>query len=66
MQPPAKYYRKKIAKMQGKIDTLQGLSTELVELQYESNRYSRNIAEGTLRQIKDIDRVMSLIKKRLL
>jgi len=65
MQPPEKHYKRKIAEMQGKIDMLEGLSTELVELQYESNKYLRNIAEGTLKQIRDVSRVLGLIKKRL-
>jgi len=63
---PESKYKKKFAVMQGKIDELQGLSVELVELQYESNRHLRGITEGTLRQINTIDRVLGLIKKRLL
>ena len=66
MLNPESKYKKKFAVMQGKIDELQGLSVELVELQYESNRHLRGITEGTLRQINTIDRVLGLIKKRLL
>lgn len=65
LNPEAKY-KKKIAVMQGKIDELQGLSTELVELQYITNRDLRGITKGTLRQINQVDRVLKLMKKRLL